>query len=485
MSDLWIDGQAIAGEGAELASVDPATAEIVWRGGTASPRQVERAVAAARAAAADWAETPLEERLSIARRFAEHLTATRDELAEAISRETGKVLWETRAEVGSMIGKVGLSIAAQAERAGTRSEEQPFGRSVLRHRPQGVMAVLGPYNFPGHLPNGHIVPALIAGNTIVFKPSEKTPLTGARMMAAWTTAGLPAGVLNVVQGGREVGTALLEQDVDGVLFTGSARAGAQIRRMFVDRPGVILALELGGNNPLVVWEEAQAAASIIAHSAFVTTGQRCSCARRLIVPEGKAGDRIVEALAAFSDQLIVGAWNDPVEAFMGPLIDDQTADAARQAVRDMIARGARVIRSGALADARGGAFVGPAILEVSPGAGADDEIFAPVLQVLRVSTFADAIREANATRYGLSAGLVASDPDLWAQFRAHIRAGVVNWNRPTTGAAGNMPFGGLGDSGNHRPSAYYAADYCAHPVASFESEAVAAIPTVGLRQQPD
>ena len=175
-------------------------------------------------------------------------------IAETISRETGKPLWETRAEIGSMIGKVDISITAQAERAGEKHNAMPFGQAVLRHRPHGVMAVLGPFNFPGHLPNGHIVPALLAGNTVVFKPSEMTPATGAAMAEAWDDAGLPPHVFQLVQGGRETGEALVGGDIDGLLFTGSAGAGAHFRRLFADKPHVILALELGGNNPLVAWD---------------------------------------------------------------------------------------------------------------------------------------------------------------------------------------------------------------------------------------
>lgn len=482
MSELWIGGARLAGEGERLVSIDPASGETVWAGAGASARQCAAAVAAARAAAPGWAALSQDQRNAAAQRFAEVLDARREALAEAMARETGKLLWETRSEVGAMIGKVASSIAAHAERTGARSAPMPFGRAVLRHRPHGVMAVLGPYNFPGHLPNGHIAPALLAGNTVVFKPSEKTPLAGQLMAEAWAGAGLPDGVFNLVQGGRDAGAALVAQDIDGLLFTGSAQAGAHFQHIFADRPQVILALELGGNNPLIVWDSPQEAASIIVHSAFITTGQRCSCARRLIVPQGAIGDGIVEALVAMTDRLAVGAWNDATEAFIGPLIDAAAATAAAQAAGRLAAAGARVIRPLAPVAGRGAAFVRPAIVEVSGLAVPDEEIFAPILQVIRVPDFDAAIRAANATRFGLSAGLVSADPALWERFSAHIRAGVVNWNRPTTGAAGTMPFGGLGASGNHRPSAWYAADYCAYPVASFEGDIPAAIPVPGLHE---
>ncbi|MAN11469.1 succinylglutamate-semialdehyde dehydrogenase [Pseudooceanicola nanhaiensis] len=463
-----------------LQSFDPASRELIWEGPVARPADCDRAIAAARAALPGWRASPVEDRIAVVRRYAAILSERRADLAQLIARETGKLLWESDAEVGSMIAKVEISIQAHAERTGERAADMPFGRAVLRHRGHGVMAVLGPYNFPGHLPNGHIVPALIAGNAVVFKPSEITPATGAAMADAWAAAGLPDGLLTLVQGGRATGEALVAGDIDGLLFTGSAGAGAALRRALVDRPHVIMALELGGNNPLIAWDSPDAAASIIVNSAFITTGQRCSCARRLIVPEGATGDAIVEATAALAALLPIAAWNEAGEAFMGPLVSDQAAASAHRAVSDLIARGARVIRPfEALAD-RSAAFVTPAMLDLTGIDAPDAEIFAPVLSVVRVADFDAAIAAANATSFGLSAGLVSQDEALWRRVVEESRAGVVNRNRPTTGAAGNMPFGGLGASGNHRPSAYYAADYCAYPIASFEADGVAAVPVNGL-----
>ncbi len=477
---MHVNGQWNQANGEIFRSLDPATGETVWEGAAATPADIATAVAAARKAMPAWRAAPLEDRIAAVRRFAEALEADREAFAQLISRETGKLLWETRAEIGSMIAKVAVSIAANAERTGERSADTDFGRAVLRHRAHGVMAVLGPYNFPGHLPNGHIVPALLAGNTIVFKPSEITPATGERMMQAWEKAGLPAGVLNLVQGARATGEALVAADIDGLLFTGSAGAGAALKRATIDRPHLILALELGGNNPLIVWDSPEAAASIIVQSAFVTTGQRCSCARRLIVPQGATGDAIVEAVNAMAGRLRIGAWNDAEDGFMGPLVSDAAAAGARAAFAGLEARGARTIRGFDGIDGRSAAFVTPAILDVTGVDVPDAEIFAPVLQITRVADFEAAIAAANATAFGLSAGLISADAALWDRFLEGSRAGIVNRNRPTTGAAGNMPFGGLGASGNHRPSAYYAADYCAYPIGSFEADAVGAVAVPGL-----
>ena len=408
------------------------------------------------------------------KRYQAALKARAPEIANAISRETGKALWETTTELAAMQGKVDISIRAYDERTGERETSTGFGRAVLRHRPHGVAAVLGPFNFPGHLPNGHIVPALLAGDTVVFKPSEEAPLTGQLMAECFAEADLPEGVVNIVQGGRDVGAALLDQPIDALMFTGSGAAGAHFRRKFADDPHVILALELGGNNPLVVWDVAdvEAVAGIVAMSAFVTTGQRCSCARRLIVPEGKAGDDIIAAVDAIAGRLTYAPWDSTPEPFGGPLISVRAAQQARAALQGRIDAGAGVIRPSKRIEGLSDAFAAPAIIDVTGVNVPDEEIFAPFLQVTRVGTFDDAIKAANTTRYGLSAGLVSDDPRNWDRFIQRIRAGVVNFNRPTTGAAGDMPFGGLGASGNHRPSAYYAADYCAYPVASFEASEV-------------
>ncbi len=457
-----------------LQSFDPATGDLVWEGETAGPEAVTGALQNARKAFPAWAALPVAARVEAVQRFKAALEARKEALGETISRETGKPRWEGLAEVGSMIGKVGISITAQAERAGEKRSDMPFGQAVLRHRPHGVMAVLGPFNFPGHLPNGHIVPALLAGNTVVFKPSEMTPATGAAMAECWAEAGLPEGVFQILQGGRETGEALLSGDIDGLLFTGSAKAGAHFRHMFADRPDVILALELGGNNPLVAWDgDVEEAASVVVQSAFVTTGQRCSCARRLIVPDNEFGTALVEAVDALAGKLAIGAWDETPEPYMGPLISDAAAAGAKAQVEALIGHGAKVIRPFTGIEGRSDAFVTPAILDVTGVGVPDEEIFAPVLQVRRVGDFDAALAAANHTRFGLSAGLISADDALWERLIHECRAGVVNRNRPTTGAAGSMPFGGLGDSGNHRPSAYYAADYCAYPVASFEAASAA------------
>jgi len=481
-TDNFIGGAWRSGGGAAFSSTDPASGASVWEGASASAADVADAVAAARAAFPAWAATPLSERRDLMLAFKAQLEANKDELARLIARETGKPLWETLGEAGAMAGKIDISLKAYADRTGDTVNDTAFGQARLAHRPHGVMAVFGPYNFPGHLPNGHIVPALIAGDVVVFKPSEITPAVGAAMVALWEKAGLPAGVINLVQGAREAGGALLDQDINGVLFTGSVDTGVMFHRKFAGRPDVMLALEMGGNNPLVIWDasDADAAANIALNSAFITTGQRCTCARRLIVADGAAGDAVVDKLVDLTNRIRIAAWDADPEPFMGPLVSEKAADGVLAAQDALVAKGASVIRRAERLEV-GPAFISPGMLDMRGASDVGDtEVFGPLLQVWRAASFEEALERANATKFGLSAGLVSDSADLWAAFHAGARAGIINWNRPTTGAASNMPFGGPGFSGNHRPSAYYAADYCAYPVASQESATLSAIATKGL-----
>jgi succinylglutamic semialdehyde dehydrogenase len=478
-TELYIDGVWRAGGGAAFASHDPATGDKVWEGRAADADDVSEAMAAARLAFPAWSRRSLDERIAIVRAFAKVIERRADEVAGAISREMGKTLWDAKGEVQAMIGKVEISIRAQAERAGAKEEQAAFGATALSHRAHGVLAVFGPFNFPGHLPNGHIVPALLAGNCVLFKPSELTPGVGALMVEAWEEAGLPAGVLNLLQGAHETGAAILDSHgLNGVLFTGSAPTGALIHKKFAGRPDVLLALELGGNNPLIVWPpvDARAAANLIAHSAFATSGQRCSCARRLIVPQGAEGDAIIAELVALAPNIAVGPATQTPEPFLGPLVNAHAAERAVKFEQGLIAMGAKPV----VPIRRDGAFVHPGVIDVTGLSPPDEELFGPILQVYRVTDFDHALDVANATRFGLAGGLVSDDPALWARVKNELRAGVLNWNRPTTGASSALPFGGPGLSGSLRPSAYYAADYVAYPVASQTAEKAASIAAPGL-----
>lgn len=466
----WIAGRWLEGDGEPMESLNPFSGEVIWQGRGATAEQVEQAVASARQALVSWRNTPFSERQAIAERFAELVKENSEHLARTIAEETGKPLWETRTEAGAMVGKIAISLRAYEERTGFRQKEVAGSQAVLRHRPLGVMAVFGPYNFPGHLPNGHIVPALLAGNTVVFKPSELTPKVAEESMKLWQQAGLPDGVINLVQGARATGEALAgSAGIDGLLFTGSANTGHILHRQFAGQPGKMLALEMGGNNPMVIskeYGELDATVYTIIQSAFISAGQRCTCARRLYLPQGEEGDALLSRLVEATAQLTVdGPFAEP-QPFMGPQISVAAADNILMAQANLVSLGGEIL----LEAKRGqGAIVTPAIIEVSQVAELpDEEYFGPLLQVVRYRDLSQAVDLANNTRYGLSAGLVSTNDNEWQYFIDHIRAGIVNRNRQLTGASGDAPFGGPGASGNLRPSAYYAADYCAYPMASME-----------------
>jgi len=465
-----------AGSGEPFTSINPANEAIIWTGNTATETNINDIVDSARTLAPQWAARCYDEREQYIIRFAEQLKKNESALSELIAKETGKPLWEAATEAKAMQAKVTSAIKSYQERTGHKVTDSPTGgHSVLSHRPHGVLTVFGPYNFPGHLPNGHIVPALLAGNTIVFKPSSLTPAVGEFMVNLWIESGLPAGVVNLVQGKAGTGKLLASHpDIDGLLFTGSSQTGHLLHQQFGGQPEKILALEMGGNNPLIVDDSVDIRAAVysIIQSAFITSGQRCTCARRLFIPNGDKGDALLNALIKASSKLKVGLWNDQPQPFMGPLVSSQAADIILNAQNHLKTLGGKELLSVQRLD-KGDAWLSPGIMDVTNiTALPDDEYFGPFLQVLRYDDFASAVKQANNTRYGLSAGLFSHDKEAFNYFYQHIRAGIVNWNRQTTGAAGTAPFGGIGASGNHRPSAWYAADYCAYPVASMQSSSL-------------
>lgn len=469
----YIAGQWLAGEGQAFHSLNPATDKVIWQGQAASELQVDQALTAARQAFYHWSAQSLEQRLHIVERFAQLLQDNTERMARAIAEETGKALWESRTEVAAMIGKIAISKRAHSERTGTVENPMPGAKAFIRHKPHGVVAVFGPYNFPGHLPNGHIVPALIAGNVVVFKPSELTPMVAELTVKLWEQAGIPAGVITLLQGEVATGKALAAHaQLDGLFFTGSSNTGHFLHQQFAGQPGKILALEMGGNNPLLVNEVANTKAAVhdIIQSAFLSSGQRCTCARKLFLPNSANGDQILAELISATQAIVVGDPLAEQQPFYGSMISAKAAAAMVKAQQQLVELGGKVL----VELSADGAFVRPGIVDVTGVTGIpDEENFGPLLKVYRYDDFDAAIELANATKYGLSAGLLADSAEHYQHFFSRIRAGIVNWNKPITGASSAAPFGGIGASGNHRASAYYAADYCAYPVASVEAESVA------------
>jgi len=465
----------------EIVSYEPATGSEIWRGKVSD---IDAAVKRAHRSWAAWAAQPLSKRMELVRRFANEVRKDAELLATTISRETGKPLWDAQEEVENVVAKVEISIMAYAERTAQRKLDNALqGTMAVRHKPLGVMAVLGPFSHPAHLPSAHIVPALIAGNAVIFKPSEKAPATGEILVRCFNKAGISASILQLATGGPEEGQALVAHDgVDGVLFTGSANTGISINRRLASRPDKLLALEMGGNNPIVVWDTPKVsdAASLVVQSAFTSAGQRCTAARRAIV-KSTIYDAIVPEIKKLADRIIVGGPFDEPAPFMGPVIDNTTADGLTESFLYLLSNGGRAIKHLVRTDEKL-PFLSPAIIDTTALKERPDvELFGPILQVIKADDLDEAIAEANNTRFGLCASMIGGSPQEYNRFWANVRAGIVNWNRPTIGASHAAAVGGVGLSGNFRPTGYYAADYCAYPVTSGEMEQPRAMIGVGLR----
>ncbi len=465
-----IDGSRVPLNGSAIESRNPANLdEVLWH---ADPIQahVHEAVGSATSAQRDWAGATRGDREGVLRRFAEITTERIDSLAKLIRLEVGKTRSESAAEAGALAAKVKITIEGPGA-----ARVRPYELAVTETRtgqcsfkPHGVMAVIGPFNFPMHLPNGQITPALLAGNAVVFKPSEQAPACGQALIECLLDAGIPPGVVSLVHGEAAVARSLVEHEgIDGVLFTGSWPVGRSILQATLDDPGRIIALELGGNNPAIIMPDADASQAVIecARAAFATAGQRCTCTRRIIVHRDIAA-RCIPALATCASTLLVGdpSRNEPI--FMGPMISaaarDRVLDAQSRLVRD----GATVIVPCSKLDSPG-AMLTAGVLQVdSFVGGSDEEVFGPLVQVCVVDSLDEALREAAATRYGLAAAVFSRDRSVFERALQELKIGCLNWNTGTAGASSALPFGGVGCSGNHRPAAAFAPDFCAYPVAS-------------------
>ncbi|MBA3722612.1 MAG: succinylglutamate-semialdehyde dehydrogenase [Parachlamydiaceae bacterium] len=469
---LFINGKWKSGSGDLFKSQNPIKNEIIWEGNAASQEDVNEAIISARSAFKEWTNLSIDKRSSYLYQYGEVLKLNLVPLALIISRENGKPLWEAKQEVTSMIDKIRLSIESYGRRCPGIIQDHLNNRSITRHHPHGVVGIMGPYNFPGHLPNGHIIPAILAGNTVVFKPSELTPSVAEEMIKYWEKAQLPKGVINLIQGGPKTGQSLLNHpDVNGIFFTGSYNTGKYIAELLGPQPEKIIALEMGGNNPLIVSKisDTNIAAYFTIQSAFISSGQRCTCARRLILLQNNDGKKFIESLVKAMSSIVIGHYDDVPEPYMGPLISEAHALKVLAAQKNLVKLGGKsIVEMKQLLPHK--SLLSPGLMDVTAIKNLpDEEIFGPFLQLIWVKDFEEALVVANQTKFGLSAALFSEDQNEYDQFYQNIRAGIVNWNTPTTGALSSAPFGGVKSSGNHRPSAYYAADYCSYPIASLES----------------
>ncbi|HEX7873270.1 MAG TPA: succinylglutamate-semialdehyde dehydrogenase [Sphingobium sp.] len=462
-------------------SIEPATGIVLWQG---EESDVDAAVARVGGAWLPWAARPFTFRIETMRRFANLVRGREAELVDLIAREVGKPLWDAKGEVASLIDSVEQSISAYSTRTGQKRLEGAMGaRQTLRHKPHGVLAAITPSCNPALIPVGEVVPALIAGNGVLLKPSEKAPATALFLTALLHEAGVPVDVLSCVIGGAKTGRALVEHvGVAAILFTGSAHVGLIINRLLAARPDRMAALHMGGNNPMIAWDmpDMNTAAALIVQSTFPSAGQNCAAGRRLIVKDAMA-DALIDALCQTVSRLIIDDPHADPAPYMGPVIDMEMADGLTESFLYLMSNGGRPILH-MRRPKEGLPFVTPGIIDVTPmDKRIDIELFGPILQIVRVPDFEAAVAEANATHFGLSAALFGGSEQQYEHFWAASRAGLVNWNRPLIGPVAGFPAGSAGLSGNYRPGGAYAADQCAYPVASAETAQPRAFVGVGMR----
>ena len=465
--------------------VNPSRRGEVVFGALYSAAHVDEAVAAAREAMGPWRRLGFEGRLEIIRRFGTHLEARCEELARAIATEVGKPLWESRGEARALGAKIEIMSTKGAQLVETTYLNGVDGRTI--HRPLGVLAVLGPFNFPLHLPNGHVIPGLLHGNTVVIKPSE---LSGACMqlyLECAHEAGFPAGVINMVQGGGDVGAPLAAHEgVDAVLFTGSYETGLRIKEATLRQAHKLLALEMGGKNTSIVCAGAdldQAAHEIVL-AAFGTCGQRCTATSR-VVAEAAIIDPLIARVRALTRRITIGDPLGERDTFMGPIIDERAFERFLSSQRDDEQGNLEAILQGGAASIDGldGFFVTPGIWRASAldaqGSHQSIEIFGPDLVFYEFTDDEQAQDIANATPYGLAMSVFTSDTGRFEALSDGLACGILNLNRSTSGASSALPFGGVKRSGNHRPAALWAPYYCTYPQAQlrlpagFDAEASA------------
>lgn len=474
----FIDGKFTAAEApdGEWSIKSPADLNDLVAVPSYSYVHIDQATLSARAAFKTWSATPLEERKRYLLRLKEVFQAHEAPWAEIIARETGKPLWEAKTEVKTIVNKIDITLNHSLKLIAEEkvANALPNVDGYIRFKPRGVMAVIGPFNFPGHLPNGHIIPALIAGNTVIFKPSDKTPMTGQFMAQMYQKAEFPPGVFNLVQGQGETGKRLCASEyVDGVLFTGSYEVGLKIKQDTLHHHWKILALEMGGKNATVVWDDADLEKAVYETvvGSFMTSGQRCSGTSRLILHEA-IRDQFLDRFHAAAKKVTIGHWRDNV--FMGPLISSESVEKYLRFQEIAKREGAEsIMRGKALSGlSHEGYYVTPSINLVNKfdpkSVYQKSEIFGPNVAVYTVKEFDEALMINNSSGYGLVMALFSKNRALYDKALLSAKVGLLNWNRTTNGASSKLPFGGMLKSGNDRPSAHFAIQYCAVPVASLE-----------------
>ena len=471
----YIDGEFVIPNGSGFSNVSPANLDETVIEIKTDNAHVDQACESAQRAFKEWSELKISQRMEVLNKVKEVFASKEKEFATVIARETGKPLWETTTEAKALVGKFNVTFDYSMKLIEEVEIENalPSVNGYIRYRPRGVFAVLGPFNFPGHLPNGHIVPALITGNCVVLKPSELTPATAQLMAECYHEAGIPKGVFNLIQGGGEIGRRLVShKKIDGVLFTGSYETGLKITESTVQDYWKIRALEMGGKNSTIVWKDADLDKAVYESilGGFLSAGQRCSCTSRIFLHK-EIAQEFTSRFYEQAKKLSIGHWSE--NPFMGPVISQKSLDTYVRFQDIAVREGSeKIMRGKAWEGSHKGYYVTPSIYKVNnydpKSTYQNTEIFAPNVALYEINDLDQAVQITNESGYGLSMAIFTKEKENYELCLNRAKVGLLNWNRTTNGASSKLPFGGYGKSGNDRPSAHFAVYYCTRPVASLE-----------------
>ncbi|MCY4643143.1 MAG: aldehyde dehydrogenase family protein [Bacteriovoracales bacterium] len=420
-----------------------------------------------------WKTLSFEERSQYLNRYKEIVLSKKEEIARAISLEVGKPYWESLTEAQALASKVDVTLGDSLRRIAKQSlpDILPKTRGEIYYRPIGPTLILGPFNFPCHLANGQILSSLLAGNSIIFKPSEKTPYSAQLLFDCFVKSEFPPGTINLIQGGGETATRLIqEKAIKGIFFTGSKDVGQKILQQTHHDLSKLVALELGGKNTTIVHRDANTpfALSELLKSCFLTSGQRCT-STSLVAIHRSLLDQFIDSFHRLTKKIII---DHPIEfeksPFMGPLIDKKSMEnyltfmgtAKREKAQE-------IMRGKAIEKKYPGYYITPSIHYMeNPDKSSHfikSEIFGPNVTFIPYEEIEDAIALANAPDYGLAASVFTSNDTIFSLCASNIEVGILNHNRSTVGASSRFPFGGVGDSGNYRPAGVSMVDSCVYP----------------------
>lgn len=450
---------------------------VLWEAGVHYDH-IEAVIQSAQKGYETWRKLSFEERIGYLKKYQEIVRSKKDEIAMALALEVGKPLWEAKTEAAALDSKVSVTITDSYERIKqeTIKDVMPKIDGHTIYRPLGPSFIIGPFNFPCHLANGQILSALLAGNSIIFKPSEKTIYSAQLMMECFDKAGFPSGVINFINGtGVTAGRITGDKRIRGVFFTGSRAVGLKILENTHKDLNKLVALELGGKNTSIIHHDTNISHALpeLLRACFLTTGQRCTSTSMILVHR-KIEQEFINQFKAVTERIRVGHPTSNPDPFMGPLIDEHAQKLYFDFCNFGKQEGAEEIVSPKKLDVGyEGYYVSPSIHYASKpnlqGKFIQEEIFGPNCFFVPYDNIEEAIHIANCTDYGLAASVFTRSPDIYKLCLRDIESGLINLNRSTVGATARLPFGGLKNSGNHHPAAVSMIDSCVGVVASLET----------------